>query len=47
MLCLSHNIALCKAPAESWDESAAKYCIKKLLCHNESTDFEVIKSLIF
>lgn len=40
--------ALCyvKAPAESWNESAAKYHIQKLLSHNESTGFEVIKSLI-
>lgn len=46
MLYLNHGIMLCKAPAESWDEPAAKYRIKKLLFHNESTGFEVIKSLI-
>lgn len=46
MLCLSLSIMISKMPAESWDESAAKYCIKKLLSHNESTGFEVIKSFI-
>lgn len=46
--CYVSITALCyvKAPAESWDESAAKYHIQKLLSHNESTGFEVIKSLI-
>lgn len=46
MLCLNHSIMLCKAPAESLDESAAKYPVKKILSHNESTGFEVIKFLI-
>lgn len=47
MLHLNPSIMLCMAPAESWDESAAKFYINTLLSHNESTGFEVIKSLIF